>query len=237
MNEVKNNLEEKKEKARFVSQMYKDRLKVLRLARDYNQKNDIANAVKAYLKYLKSLSMYFEVDEKDLNPKIFERENNIHEIMLISQVYWDLAKAYDRSPKLANECDRCLKKFLQFSLGFKFQYLNSEILRKYIRKDIMRNKKLFAQAYDRIKVSSDKCYIATHCFGEGHQTVQDLRQFKKILNNSALGLKFIEYYYRLSAPFTFWLQNKPIWNKFFKFLFTPPIYAFSKFLKIFIINK
>ena len=100
MNQVKNNLEEKKEKARYVSQMYKDRLKVLRLARDYNQKNDIANAVKAYLKYLKSLSMYFEVDERDLNPKIFQRENNIHEIMLISQVYWDLAKAYDRSPNL-----------------------------------------------------------------------------------------------------------------------------------------
>lgn len=237
MNQVKNKLEEKKEKARYVSQMYKDRLKVLRLARDYNQKNDIANAVKAYLKYLKSLSMYFEVDERDLNPKIFQRENNIHEIMLISQVYWDLAKAYDRSPKLASECDRCLRKFLEFSLGFKFQYLNSEILRKYIRKDNMRNKKMFANAYEKLKVSSDKCYLATHCFGEGSVVVRDLREFKQLLNQSQVGLVFIELYYRISAPVTSWVSNKPSVNFFLKLFVSPPIYVFSKFLKIFIMTK
>ena len=85
--------EEQQEKARHIQQKYADRLTVLRLAREYNQKKDVANAVKAYIKYIDALLKYFEVDEKNLSPKIFEKENNIHEVMLISQVYWDLAKS------------------------------------------------------------------------------------------------------------------------------------------------
>ena len=79
---------------------------------------------------------YFDVDEKNLSPKIFEKENNIHEVMLISQVYWDLAKAIRQIRKAQMECERCLDKFVEFSIGFKFQYLNSEILRKYLKKGL-----------------------------------------------------------------------------------------------------
>ena len=84
--------DEKKEKARFIQKRYADRLTVLRLAREYNQKKDVANAVKAYVKYIDALLKYFEVNEDNLSPLIFKKEENIHEIMLISQVYWDLAR-------------------------------------------------------------------------------------------------------------------------------------------------
>ena len=111
------------------------------------------------------------MSEENLKPSLFERDQNIHEIMLISQVYWDLAKAYDRSDKLQGECTRCLNKFVQFSTGFKFQYLNSEILRKYLKKGAARNTKEFEKAFKKINLSSNKCYIATFCFGENSKEV------------------------------------------------------------------
>ena len=46
------------EKARYILQRYQDRLKVLRLGQEYSQKDDIPNAVKAYVKYLQALKTH-----------------------------------------------------------------------------------------------------------------------------------------------------------------------------------
>ena len=229
--------EEQQEKARHVQQKYSDRLTVLRLAREYNQKKDVANAVKAYIKYIDALLKYFEVEEKDLSPKIFEKENNIHEIMLISQVYWDLAKAYDRSDKLQGECQRCLEKFAEFSIGFKFQYLNSEILRKYLKKGAARNSKEFEKAFKKINLSSNKCYIATFCLGDQSFEVATLRKFKFQIQNYRIGYLIIKIYYQLSPR----LIDRCIKNKILsgglKTICKPTLIAFSKFLYFFKITK
>ena len=134
--------EEEGERTRFILQKYRDRLKVLRLGQEYSQKDDIPNAVKAYVKYLQALVDYYGVEEKNLKPALFGGKNNVVEILMVSQVYWDLSKSYDRAPKLTNECQRCLNQFILFSLGFKFQYLNSEMLRKYIKRRVAHNPKL-----------------------------------------------------------------------------------------------
>ena len=57
--------EEEIEKSRHIQQKYVDRLTVLRLAREYNQKKDVANAVKAYIKYIDALLKYFDVSEEN----------------------------------------------------------------------------------------------------------------------------------------------------------------------------
>ena len=222
--------DEKKEKARFIQKRYADRLTVLRLAREYNQKKDVANAVKAYVKYIDALLKYFEVSEEKLSPSIFKKEENIHEIMLISQVYWDLAKAYDRSEKLKEECQRCLNKFVEFSVGFKFQYLNSEILRKHLKKGTARNTKDFEVAFKKINLSSNKCYIATFCFGEESSQVLVLRKFKFSIQNNYFGYHFIKYYYQLS-PKLIGICSKSKYSKNILLTITKPLLTiFSKFL-------
>ena len=225
--------EEKKEKARHIQQKYADRLTVLRLAREYTQNKDVANAVKAYIKYIDALLKYFEVDEKALTPKIFEKDENIHEIMLISQVYWDLAKAYDRSDKLQGECTRCLNKFVEFSVGFKFQYLNSEILRKYLKKGAARNTKEFEKAFKKINLSSNKCYIATYCFNENHEAVQNLRKFKFLIQQWPVGLTFISNYYRYSPRYIRLCEKHPSLSKLTKTIVSPLLNCFSKVLIFF----
>jgi hypothetical protein len=191
--------EEEGERTRFILQKYRDRLKVLRLGQEYSQKDDIPNAVKAYVKYLQALADYYSVEEKNLKPALFKGQNSIVEILMVSQVYWDLSKSYDRAPRLTRECQRCLNQFILFSLGFKFQYLNSEMLRKYIKRRVAHNPKLFEDAYQQMRDESKKCYIATHCYGENHLVVQRLRKFKSVLSSHKAGNSLIDFYYHIST--------------------------------------
>lgn len=196
---TKNN-NEQQAKQKVVLQKYRDRLSILRQAQEYSQKDDIPRAVAAYKRYLDSLAAYFEIDEKKLNPDLFLKNNSQAEILLISQVYWDLAKAYDRSPKLQKECERCLDQFVKFSIGFKFQFINSEMLRKFMMKKNAYNPKTFERAFQKIKVNSKKCYIATYVYGQHHPALIDFRKFKTIVSKNYFGNQLIELYYRFS-PF------------------------------------
>jgi len=224
--------DESNEKTRYILQRYQDRLKVLRLGKEYAQKDDIPNAVKAYIKYLQALADYYGVEEKNLKPGVFQGQNSVVEILMISQVYWDLSKSYDRAPKLTGECQRCLNQFILFSVGFKFQYLNSEILRKYIKRRVAHNPKLFEDAYKQMRDESKKCYIATHCFSENHHVVLSLRQFKDKISKFHAGELFIDLYYYCSIRMIKKLGRYPKINSVFIFILKPILFIFSSSLKI-----
>ena len=156
---------------------------------------------------------------------------------MVSQVYWDLSKSYDRAPKLTGECQRCLNQFVLFSLGFKFQYLNSEMLRKYIKRRVAHNPRLFEDAYDKMRDNSKKCYIASHCFHERHPVVDDLRNFKKLLTKYSAGKAFIDLYYFLSIRTCKYLKHKPKIDKFVKIIIKPTLILFSSLLRMINIKK
>ncbi|MBI2521394.1 MAG: hypothetical protein HYV97_13320 [Bdellovibrio sp.] len=189
---------EEQERPKYIIQKYRDRLSLLRHAQEFSQKDDIPRTVTAYMKYLDSLAAYFETTEDKLHPELFTKDKNLAEILLISQVYWDLAKAYDRSPRLKKECERCLKQFVKFSLGFKFQFINSEMLRKFIKKKAAYNPKLFNDAFQKLKLNSKSCYIATYSFSENSRIVHDLRLYKQKLVQLRFGSSLIHYYYQQS---------------------------------------
>lgn len=230
----KNNLDEDEnnEKTRFILQRYRDRLKVLRLGKEYAQKDDIPNAVKAYIKYLQALADYYGVEEKNLKPSVFKGQNSVVEILMVSQVYWDLSKSYDRAPKLAGECQRCLNQFILFSVGFKFQYLNSEILRKYIKRRVAHNSKLFEDAYKQMRDESKRCYIATYCYNENHPIVIDLRKFKQILIKYRVGIRFVDLYYYFSIRLINLMKSSPYTDYLFRKICRPILFIFSSSLKI-----
>ena len=79
----------------------------------------MGQAVDSYNKYLGILALYFDTTEDKLSPSFFDAEKDMTELLLISHAYWDLAKAYDRSPNLHRDCLRCLEQFTRFSIGFK----------------------------------------------------------------------------------------------------------------------
>lgn len=189
--------------------IFQERLKYLKRGQEYNKADDIPKAVECYSQYLNCLATYFEVDEKKLSPTLFDPEKDVAEMLLISHVYWDLSKAYDRSPNLRIESVRCLDQFVKFTIGFKYQYVNARMLKNFIRKRLAHNPKAFKQAYERIQVESKKCYVATYAFGEDHYVTNDLRLFRNRMINRRLGSEFIDLYYQYSPKYIKFCQKLP----------------------------
>lgn len=182
---------------------YRDRLKILRKGQEFYQQDDIPKAVDYYTQYLMALAQFHKVEEPKLSPKFFDKEKELAELLLISHVYWDLAKAYDRSPNLHNESVRCLDQFVKFTTGYKYQYVNARMLRNYIRKRMAHNSKAFKQAYERIQVESKGCFIASDIYGFQHANTKELRDIKLRIVQTNSGRKLAEFYYQTICPIYF----------------------------------
>lgn len=225
------------ERTRTVITQYAERLGYLRKAQEFSQKDETVNAVICYNKYLGSLAAWHKTTEEKLSPKNFNKESDAPEMLLISQVYWDLSKAYDRNPKLVQESIRCLGQFKKFTIGFKYQYINSEMLRKFIKKSKCHHPKNFENAYKDIRVNSKKCYIATYCYGEEHEITRVLRLWKACIIHTRSGDLFVECYYRISPLIIHFYENHPRIGNFSQNVFLKPfLQAFSKVVSKFIIS-
>ena len=185
-----------------VLRAFAGRLKVLKKAQEFAAMDDVSKAVQYYSQYLTILAQYFDVSESSLSPSLFNRESDLAEMLLISHVYWDLSKAYDRSPNLTLESIRCLKQFVAFTLGFKYQYANSQMVKKFVRLKLAHNPKAFKDTYEKIRVESKGCYIATLCYGSSDPKTIALKEFRdNTLNHYLLGRLFINSYQIISPSF------------------------------------
>jgi hypothetical protein len=221
---------------RGVLLKYQERLKMLKRAQVFSRGEKIPQAVQCYQQYLRALAAFHRVTEDQLKPALFNQEKEIAELLLVSQVYWDLAKAFDRNPKLHSHSEKYLEQFIKFSLGYKFQYINAEMLRKFIKKGHAYNPKAFERAYEQIRVTSKKCYVASYCFSESHYITSDLRDWKKSLLRSKFGCEFIDQYYRFSPLFVNFCLRHPLIGLPLKYLFMrPALYLFSRLIKAFIL--
>ncbi|EQC43295.1 CFI-box-CTERM domain-containing protein [Bacteriovorax sp. Seq25_V] len=216
---------------------YRDRLKVLKHAQEFSSKGEIPKAVEKYSQYLGILAAYNRTTEPQLSPKMFDPVKDLTEMLLISHAYWDLARSYDRSPKLQKECIRCLQQFISFTLGFKFQHVNAQMLKKFIKSKKVYNKKAFEQALARINVESKACFIATHAYPSNDNFIlDDLRKFKSILLESRVGALFVDTYYSVSPRLVDFLDNRKNLNTIItNFLIKPFLKLTHRVLKIFIL--
>jgi hypothetical protein len=212
-----------------INMLYRTRLTHLKRAQILVKEDRMAQAVDSYTKYLGILGLYFDLPEEKLSPSLFNPEKDVTEMLLISHAYWDLAKAFDRSPHLQADCFRCLDQFVKFSIGFKYQHVNAQIVRKFNNKKQAHNPKAFEQAYQRIQISSKKCYVASFCFGEEHSVTNDLRLFKMAISKYKLGLDFIDYYYQFSPNFIDFLNRHHVIGSVVKTI-SKPFLIFTAFV-------
>ena len=220
--ESKAKLADEKKREQVV-ELYRTRLSHLKRAQLFVKEDKMALAVDSYNKYLGILALFFDTTEDKLSPSLFHAEKDMTELLLISHAYWDLAKAYDRSPNLQRDCLRCLEQFIKFSIGFKYQHVNAQIIRKFNNKKQAHNPKAFETAYQRIQISSKRCYIATMVYGENHPQTHALRLFKKKISTSHLGLDFIDNYYRFSPLVVTFLAKHSFLRKYSTRIFIKPL--------------
>ena len=115
---------------------------------------------------------------------------------------------------------------------FRSQYLNSEMLRKYIKRRVAHNPKLFEDAYQQMRDKSKKCYVATYCFSDDDPILITLREFKVLLGKYRLGNFFIDSYYHCSIRLISYIENKKSLKPLFIFSSRRFLYLFSKMLRL-----
>jgi len=227
--QVKDLRDEKKKEQ--IKELYRTRLNHLKRAQALVREDKMAQAVESYTKYLGVLALYFDTTEDKLSPTLFDAEKDLTELLLISHAYWDLAKAFDRSPNLQRDCLRCLEQFVKFSIGFKYQHVNAQIVRKFNNKKQAHNPKAFELAYQKIQIASKKCYIATSCFGDEHAITNQLREFKLHISKHERGKDFIDFYYQVS-PLIIKITNHNKLTKTLEQIFIKPtLYVLAKTIK------
>lgn len=223
---------ERQARLRSIEKRWQQRFSIVKLGKEAFSSGDYATTIKRYNEFLKILADLHETDIMSLTPDMFDEETGVSEMLLVSQVYFELARVYDLSPQMEEHLDNCLKQFVLFTVNRKYQVVNAEMLRKLLKSKKFKNKERFEAAYKQILVESKRCFVATYAFDEDHTVTASLRNFKaEKLSKSKLGLWCIQMYYRISPILISTLEK----NKFLEKLCLPYLRLFlvgvQKFIK------
>jgi hypothetical protein len=158
----------------------------------------IADAVKSFHSYLHILEDWKGVPEGKLMPSLFDKKTDVAELLLISGVYWDLTKLYDRTKAAQRQKDfhHYMEKYILFSKGMPFEHVCRETLRKYISNDKPVHVNEFKNAYK--VVAGSNCFVATSLIDVcDERTLPSLRKFRdERLVRTRSGRVFVSWYYR-----------------------------------------
>ncbi|MCC7442860.1 MAG: hypothetical protein IT285_14600 [Bdellovibrionales bacterium] len=174
------------------------------LAKDgirHYQKQEFSQAVTCFKGYIRILEEWKSAPTGGIAPSYFDRTHDSAELLLISGIYWDLAKLYDRtkSHMKHEEFLHFLDKYVLFAKGMPYENVCAETLRKYVANGKCLHGEEFKAAYRRMVGTTSKCFVATAlsdlCDPE---TLPRLREYRdNRLLRSRSGRLFVRFYYRL----------------------------------------
>lgn len=169
----------------------------------------ITEAVKQFETYIRILEEWKGAPEGGLTPEHFDKKTEVAELLLISGIYWDLAKVYDhtKSPEKVQLFRHYLNKHVLFTRGYPYQALASETLRKYLSARRCKHTADFKAAYKAVAIS--QCFVVTSLVDLIEDDTLDLlRQYRdEILIQSNAGRGFIRIYYAL-GPTAAWIMDR-----------------------------
>jgi hypothetical protein len=200
---------DKVERERYTT-MFQRRMELARNGSILFKKERYKEAVESFYRYLDILERWKKVKPGSLQPNQFDHKKDVAEMLLLTGVYWDLARLHDQfSKKDISRLKSYLAQFVLFSKGMPYEHVCGELVRKYLINGNPKNRKLFKEVH--VKLGGGKCFIATavedHC---APVTVPTLRQFRdeKLLPNF-FGRIFVRVYYRLSPPLALLILKMP----------------------------
>ena len=129
-----------------------------------------------------------------------------------------------------------MDQFCRFTVGFKYQYANAQVVKKFIKRPIVRHKRDFQRAYERVRVRTKGCYIATYAFGDAHPATRELRDFRdSFLIRTRAGIFFLRAYETYSPKVVSFFKTYPRVGFFMGVFFLRPIifvlFRIIKFLR------
>lgn len=163
------------------------------------QKHKVGDAAKAFHTYIRILEELKGCQEGGLMPTHFDFKKDLQELLLISGVYWDLAKMYDHSntQDKTREFHHYLRKYIIFSKNMPYQVLCAETMRKYLSTGHPIHTKEFRQAY--VEITGTRCFVATSLVDViAEPTIDRLRAYRdERLLIHFVGRTFVAVYYRV----------------------------------------
>lgn len=216
-------------------ELLKKRIDIAKEGVSLMEKGQVVGGVKRYSEYLLILEMWKKCGKNGLIPDLFDIKKDVFELVLISGIFWDFCKLYDKSkrPDQIAELRLYLKKYVQFSKGFPYQALSKEALRRYIQSGKCKHISDFKSAYSQL--GGGKCFIA-HALIENvsMKEITFLQLYRdQVLKKSKSGRFFIFYYYKYSPYFAKKIIHSPEWIKksLTLTLIKPSVYLAKKTLR------
>jgi hypothetical protein len=155
--------------------------------------------------------MWKKCGRDGLTLDLFDKDKDLYEIVLLSGIYWDIAKLYDKAKRLdqKKELALALQKYVTFSKGMPFQPLSGEALRRYLGSGKCKHRVEFKAAYTAL--TGEKCFVATSLLDvTDPMTIVRLRNFRDgTLRKSSVGRFLVAVYYRNSPRLVRTLDRAP----------------------------
>jgi hypothetical protein len=187
--------------------LYRHRMQLVSSGVKAVKKKDYAEALKSFQSYLLIMEELKDVSRGGLTPGNFDKKKELPELVLISGIYWDLAKIYDHSRPQYAEFVSALEKFVVFSKNMPYEAVCTELVRKYLRNEKPSHAKEFRDTYRRM--SGHKCFVVGALIDEVEpETPQRMRAFRdKVLLRSWPGRLAVRAYY-LAGPGLAWVVER-----------------------------
>lgn len=192
-------------------ELLKRRIEIAKTGTKLYQAGKLIEAAKSYHQYILILEMWKKCTRETLTPELFDRDKDMYEMVLLSGIYWDLAKLYDKAKNInqKEELNFYLQKYVLFSRGFPYQTLSAEAIRRYLGTGKCKHREEFKKAYSIL--GSEKCFIVTSLVDVTElQTLDRFRDFRDLfLLKNFLGRSFVKCYYTVGPVIAAFINCLP----------------------------
>lgn len=182
--------------------LFSQRLDIARAGMAAYRGKRIKEALEKYHAYLGLLEEVKGVEEGGILPVHFDPKSDAAELILMSGIFWDLARLYDRAqtPAKQREFHLYLGKYIVFSTNTPFQRNAAQAVRKHMNRRSVVHKEEFRKAYRALETS--KCFVATALIDVTEpETLSTLRIWRDtVLKRRVWGRCFV-YGYEKMGPY------------------------------------
>lgn len=222
---------EEREKMLILKHKFENRITITKIGKEALDKGDYATALQRFVEYMQVMADVKKTkDFYSLKPGHFDTKKDLTEMLLISHIFFEMARIYDAVPKFQDESKKCLDLFVTFSANQPYQVVNSEMIRKHLKKSVFKQPDAFRGAYEQIYVQSKKCYVVTFCYGSNHDITHQYRELKNLMLESEIGRELVRIYYKNSSEMVLKWENSRLMHAFAKIVLKPMLLLFSKTL-------
>lgn len=190
--------------------MWKNRVHLIKNARNLMTQKAYSEAAVQYEKYLRVLEVVYNLQKGAISPKVFNNSARSKEMTVIASVYWDLLRIYDTSPRYGDRMSTAAKKLSEF---LPFSPLYPDVVKQaeaMVRS--AKNPAVIRQFLKSTKSQRGPCFVASAVFEDTPNAVELywLRRYRdEVLRPRKAGRRLIWLYYKLSPPLARALARRP----------------------------